>query len=224
MAEKGSLPSAQGDSFTPFSCFPSGRGKSPSRCPAAHPSSPNVASSAPLPHTLQGMGSSCSRLLQQGLLCGYLPPFPQKVPVCNELLLYPTLTPAHASYAGARYQGALSKQLKSILVILCPRRNGPTPASVEMLCQEPGGESCRIPFVHCKTTKRMLPETARRDERLTQGQEPPPEIQGRKAHGGLLKKPLLAQEIPVLWLSVLGEDTREGSFLLRPPLAPSISQ
>lgn len=61
------------------------------------------------------------------------------------------------------------------------------------------------------------------DERLTRGQEPAQEIQGRKIHCGLLKKWLLGQEIPALWLSALREDTGEGSgpFLLLPPLAPS---
>lgn len=40
---------------------------------------------------------------------------------------------ARASYAGAQHQGALSKQLKSILVVFCPHKSshgdGPTPSS-----------------------------------------------------------------------------------------------
>ena len=194
------LPSAQGESFAPFSCFPNDRGKSPSCRPAAHPSYPNVASPprpgsgagppARFPCTLQGAGSPCSLLLRQRLACGYPPPLPKKTLSAMSCFCIPD---TYARSCQLRWRSA-SGQLKLILVVLCPRESscgdGPTPsspASAEMLRQEPGDESCCIPpsspFVHRRrTTKRTLSETARRDERLTWGQEPAPEIQGRKIH------------------------------------------
>lgn len=112
--------------------------------------------------------------------------FPPKKPTLSAMSCF-CIPDIDARWRSASFQAIKIDPCGPLSSQVAPWRRSRSFAS--RICRDavPGDEAGCIPpsnpFVQRRrTTERTLPQTARRDERLTRGQEPAQEIQGRKIH------------------------------------------